>query len=267
MRDPSIHITKSRLLNILDAYGIMLSRELVNYIMDNARSYNLTSRTLVLTNAAGKRDSIKAQEEIEGETDAVLFNQALNNERKRKQHVFTPITKQDSSWIMLNKLALICDQMAKDFHIHKTEAYAAYVRLGINLMKKGYGLNRFAGYKDRIYELYSEETEVLKDENPEGTKALTQVYLQEAEKFYGKCPTLQPENRIHFLESRRLADILKADYESFVVSQIQGLEFTGNFPEPHQLHTGQAEHRYLSRKKVSQNFVRTIGSIDDYLTE
>lgn len=267
MKDPTIHIRKSTLRDIINAYGVLFSEDLVEFIMNEARPHNITTQTLVVTNAAGKRDYAKAKDEVEGENDAVSFNVALNNERKKLQHIFTPITKQDNAWNMLIKLSKIGNQMAKDFHIPKLEAYNAYVRLSIGLMRKGYALNKMAAYKDRVYELYAAELELTKDDNPEGTRLVMRVYLEEFEKFYGMPHTLLDEDRIHFLKARRIADSAQADYESFVVAQIQGLEFTGNFPEPYHLCSPQSEHRYLTRKKVAQTFVNTIGSIDTYMAD
>lgn len=267
MKDPTIHIRKSTLRDIINAYGVLFSEELLNFIMEEARPHNITSRTLVVTNAAGKRDYAKAKEEVEGENDTVTFNATLNNERKRLFHIFTPITKQDNAWGTLTKLANIGNQMADDFKLSKPQAYAIYIRLAVGLMRKGYALNKMASYKDRIYELYATELEVTRDGNAEGTKVLAQIYYEEAEKFYGKDPKRLDEDKVHFMKAREMADTIPADYESFVMAQIQGLEFTGNFPEPYQLYSAQAEHRYLTRKKVTQSFVSTIGSMDNYMAD
>lgn len=263
-KNPSIHVTKSVLRSILRSYGLIDSEDLLEYIFENARPHQLYNRALVVS-GSDRKPVAKDKLEAEQVSDAEAFNTVLTLERRKAGHLFPALSRDERAWQVLVKISKVAATMADDFNISKAEAFSAYAKLGVSMMGTKYSIQRLLSYKDRIYQALSEEMLVAKDTNPVGTSQLRTAYEMEFHKRHGQNFHQYPDHALHFVLAREMADKLNADYREFVVSQVHGLEFTGGFPEPQQLHTPNAETRYMQYLRTMETAKPVISSISEYM--
>jgi hypothetical protein len=150
--------------------------------------------------------------------------------------------------LMLKEVAKLAYDFAEDFDIvPREDGYKEFCKLGIGLMGKQYGLNKFKTYAKSINEYFESYVMVIQDDNVEATLEFysawqtamleaglgNQIYIDKDYKKY-----------VHIVFARQEADERNANYEDWVQAQFAGLAFANAIPELTQYHGENAANRF-----------------------
>lgn len=259
MRNPSIHLKKSDLLQVLTEIGYTKedSIELANDILKVASKYAVKNRVFVYSGTKVERTKI-VRSVVSNGADVELFNRILDSVRKQKKHQFVrQILKTDKEYQMLKDIATIAEEYCEMFgYSNKETGFADFCGLGVDLMGKKYGLSKFKYYKGHIFDLKESVVAIETDENKKGTEEFYQIYKKLMVVYANlevdlKNP-FKPERFKHIIFGRQEADENKADYKTWIKAQFEGLQFLNVVPELSQFYGDKAKERY-DRAYVQEN--------------
>lgn len=251
MKKPTIHITVNALAEILEELGISNSYAMSSRVLDiaHSRGMQLRNRAMIV----GKSGTKKRVERVVKTDNAALadsFQSILILKRRQAKHKhISTIGKTDRDYTLLKTVAELAEEFCTVFkHTDKQIGYGKFCEIGIALMGKKYGLNKFKYYSEKIFEVEEGLRLIRDDENEAGTSTLYAHWQKALLEYAGLERHIGNTSMdyVHFVYARQEADLYKADYRDWVYAQFEGLAFMNVVPELSQLYSGQASSRYES---------------------
>jgi hypothetical protein len=258
MRDPAIHIKRSRLAKILLDYGI--TKLDVDKIMTEAAKISIRNR-VVMTLPAKAR--VKAKRIAEATTDLVdIFNQCYVTVMTESKIKVLVIHKGDTQYLTLKEITRQAKEFCELFEWDYTQGFLVYLRTAVKLLGNKYSLYRLKGAADLIVTNYRSVVEINQDEDPIGTGILREAWDAAVKTYFGVSILIGDHDvnkLVHFVYARRDADSLKASYEDWMNAQFEKWSFLNSMPAFSQLHGDNAKINYqiymtkhVEDKKVSK---------------
>lgn len=259
-RDPSIHISKSKLLDIItelqgsQKHGVVYSSEvLVDKIFAMAKPHSIISRQV---NVSSDRIEKKATRLLKSSRlDADLFARLIFAVRKQRKHRgISQIKPGGKDWDLVKEVTASALNFCEEFSLKKREGFIKYIEVGLTKMAK-FNLSRFGNLYEPICETYEAIIEIEKDDNPSGTSELHDYYIRHIADCTGIYEDLKvlPEKYVWFVRARKEADRLKVPYAVYIKAQFSGLDFAKGIPHPVQLVGPKAILR-VNRYSYKKNF-------------
>ncbi len=280
MRDPSLHITKSNLIQVLNdlnytarTTGAILAEDIFNA----SQEYQIRDRYLKILNlkAKPKKKVVKSMAaEVQLEPKLVeIFNKNLvalrQNTTKNPTISVQVIGKTHRDYLLLKEVAKMAYEFAAHYNFDPLEdGIKKYILSGLKLMRK-YGLNRFKTYNRQIFESFEDELKVLTDDNRSETLKFHSIWqsimLDYSTLEYGINMNSDYDKAVHFIYAREQAKELGALYTNWIVAQFEGLTFMNAVPELSQFYGENAKGRYLRYMNQSKDDEEDISSVtEDY---
>lgn len=273
MRDPFLHIRRSSLIKILKELDF---KQPINTMADQlfnlAQPYQVRDKYLIV--AATAKSTRKMQKSLEAENPIIeKFNGILASVRIELKHKrVKPILKMEKDYIMLKEIAKLAYDFAEDFDIKpRSDGYREYCKAGIEMMGRGYALNKFKTYHNSIVEIFTALEALSEDEDVAATlefyatwQAMMLEYSELGDQIYIEK---EPKKYVHMLFGRAQADLQQADYEHWLRAQFEGMAFHSAIPELTQLHGDNAVKRYerYCRQGVEGATDETLKTTDENL--
>jgi len=239
MREPSIHITESKLAKVLESVlsvsGSPIKwdyKGLAKEILLRGKSYTLQSRKLLENNekAAQRLHRIG----LSTRDDAAVFANTLLMVRRRLKHKGLTLWKPESrEWSTLKEITSLANSFCGDFELTRERGYVKYCEIALSKMQK-FSLLKFASLQETITREYESLCLINQDTTPHITQALIDYYnklLVEA----GGTPIrydLQPDKQAAFIKVVKEAKSLKVRPSLYVMAQFEGLAWAKRVPDP-----------------------------------
>lgn len=241
-REQSIHITKDRLLEIVDSlmreqkHGVSYSSEMfVNKLFILAKPYSISTRNISVSN---DRLEKKVKRIINSSrVDADLFAQLIYAIRKKMKHRGISLIKPGSKdWDLVKEITASALNFCEEFDLRRREGFIQYIEIGINKMIK-FNLNKFPNMVETISETYSAIQEINSDSNPEATQEMYDFYIGYIADYTGIFENLKelPDKYVWFVRARKAAEKINVPGIAYIKAQFAGLDFAKGIPHPTQL--------------------------------
>lgn len=235
-RDPSIHITKSSLIEILEEIAIKEDAEkLANRLFFLARPYSIHTRTITVST---ERMEKKAKRLVQSSRhDADLLSKLIYNKRQKMKHRgISPIKVANKDWGMLKEITVHALNFTNEFKLTRRYGFLKYVEVGLSRMKK-FNLNKFLPMYQGICETYQALIEIEKDDDSEMTKQIYKIYARWVIEYTGLHDVLEelPERYVWFVRAREQARSMNVAVNVYMQAQFEGLDFAKGIPYPSQL--------------------------------
>lgn len=273
-REPSIHITYSRLRDIMrlhfdyDDNADDMIEDLISYIQQEAPKYTLEKRSInIKSQSVAKKVLNKVTND---KTDINLLAELILSVRINLKHKgVKPVDNNSSEWSSLKKLVPVINQYCNDFGLKKRKGYIDYITIGLNK------ITSFRGYLTKLYDMsesISLEKEALmfiEDDDTKGlTKEIHDYYVFLINKRTGTAESFKhnPIKYAKFIKVKELVKKLKTDYRTYIDSQFAQLEWTSSYPEPDQLINDKAIERYNKHIYTTKGKNKKENKADSSLT-
>ena len=254
MRDPSIHVTKSKFRELLKEFGI--NRFPTERFFVAAKQKAVTARIVAITN----KKNIKKINNIAlaAPGDANLAASILYAVRIQLKH--RGVKKIDESdkrqWPQIKALAEACNIFCQDFGLETREGYIQYIKIGFNRMGRTLRnfLPRLVSMAQNISDDYKAQRDLLDDDNVEATARVHDYYASVIADKTGLTVNYkdQPEVYVYFKALRDFCDKNNIDYESWIDAQFDALEWCNGMPEPQRL-LGDKPYQYYVKFMFKHN--------------
>ena len=135
-RDPSIHITKSDLIKVLEKLAIIKdARTIVDKIFHIAKSYSIHTRTITIST---DRMEKKAKKLIQSSRrDADLLAKLIYNTRQTMKHRGISLIKVGSrDWGILKEITAHALNFTNEFNLTRRYGFLKYTEIGLSKMKR-----------------------------------------------------------------------------------------------------------------------------------
>lgn len=245
MRDPALHITKSNLVKVLQSVGIKVDESKATEILKRAQPYQIKDRYQLQGNSRQRKkaDKLVAAEKENPYTE--VFQRLLTAYRQQIGHKFIrAVRESDREYVMLKEVSQSAETFATTFGLQREDGYKKFIQLGLTLMGKKYGLNRFKTYNEKIFFIYENLIVVSKDIDKEGTKQFYSLW-KEAMTYYAAIdPVLTDIEMVNMVYGRQEADECGAKYYDWIIAQFEGLAWLDAIPELSQFYGENAKKRY-----------------------
>jgi hypothetical protein len=244
-RDPALHVKQSDLVAVLKSMGVARPERFADTLMKKAVGRSVRNRYVVDVKAKRRKTAervIKA-----GNLDVDAFSGVLGQERMRADHRgVKPIRSGTSEYTTLKDVCQLAHDFAEAYKFDNTiDGYRTYCRIAIELMGKRYALRKMKSYDTRICELYEMNYAIQKDNDPEGTAAIHEIYQEIMQREANVEIDLSNEGRYAFMVyARQEADDVDAFYDDWVEAQFDALAFLNDVPNPNQLFGENAVERW-----------------------
>lgn len=259
-REPSIHITKTSLIEILKDLVITGPsrdyKEEAKFIFSKAKSLSLSTRSVTITN---KQLEKKANRLIQSSRqDADLFAQLIFATRKKMKHRgITPIKPGGKDWDVIKEITAHALNFCIANDLTKRAGFLKYIEIGLGKIKK-YSLVKFPSLQETIHETYQAIHEVEMDDNSEETDELYRVYFAKILENTGITDNSKemPEKYVWFVRARKAASEMNVKVKDYIDAQFEALDFARGIPHPTQLIGPKAKERvirYLYKNNININ--------------
>lgn len=264
MKNPAIHILQSKLIELItEAKNKKITdpKKLAEYIFYHNPN-NLQHR---------KQITLTSKEKVSiYEGDVSVFLQALYNVRSRegKGAYVELINGNSKQYGLAKEIAGIAEKFTLEAKKERLEGYTLFCEIGINLMGKRFGLNKFKSSALKIFEFLEYKNLVDNDPKQADTIRFYQTYRDKVEKETGVKYPLTPGDYMRFIcfyWGREQADKAKAKYKDFITAQFEGMKFLDVVPERYNLYGDEAGgryFRYMANKKQSNDLENRHGASD-----
>jgi hypothetical protein len=261
-RQPSIHITWERMVNILIECAHKFNNvgctadveDLVDSIFAKASKHALNHRKLL----AGNQKHAKTNTRIKASTldDARTFAITLMRVRKAEYHKGVTVIKESSrDWLVLKEVTQLALNFMQDFDLEKNEAFTMYIRYAIKRMKQ-FSLNKFHFLHEAICLDYQAYLKILKDPTPSQTQRVMDIYNGIIAEKTGSSFDYQtiPDKYQYFIDVKQECQRLGIKFEDYIKSQFAAFDWRSAVPEVSQLVGAKALERlnkYLFQNGIS----------------
>lgn len=242
-RQPTIKISKRLLRESLSHYPN--AEELVSTI-EKAATEDFKHRSVLFV----KKDKVGkvkvALETVSG--DFEKFNGILATERKSINHVgIFSIRSNSKDYTLALEIIEYANDFCRSFNKGQEEGYRMYVKYGLVLIGKKYGLSKFKYYNSKIFEHFESINLLSTDTDQTITNYMYEVWKYQMAKHKAEVPTkLTPEKAVNFIYARQAVESIKGDYKNWVIAQFEHFSFMSVIPELTQFHGETALDRYYS---------------------
>lgn len=268
MRDPGLHITKSKLARFIkewnndDTQGIKVN--LVDYIMKRGILHASLNRSILDPEKDTQRKSLSRLSSAKMD-DSTLFNKLLSDVRIQMKHRgFKRIDKFDSDWPFIVELSNLCNGFCSDFGLERKLGYIEYIKGYFYVRPGGFRVRQMKAFHEQIISRYQNKILIQEDENPKETEEAYHLYQNLVYDKVGVTPKYDkdenPEKYLCFVKVSKEARGIGLTTEDYVLAQFETLDWTGGFPTPEQMTTVNAKDRVL--KWMSENKLTTGRSKD-----
>ena len=264
MREPSIHVSESNLIKVLeeiidskDAKKMGLDLEyLANQILLRGRKYSLSHRKLLVTN---KKQQKAAENVVKSELQYnIMMANIIYLLRKTKRHKGIEIIKATNKrdWSILKVITAHALEFSEEyFEGNHKEAFKTYITLGMERMKS-FSLNKFPSMSASIIEGYGAMLKLKDDKNSDYTERAYKKYNYHVLNNIGTILVHYdkiPDKYKFFMEVAEKCKELKIAPEIYIDAQFDGLKWANGIPDPSQLIGDNANKRlqtYLFENQV-----------------
>jgi hypothetical protein len=248
-REPSIHITKSKLQEIIDSMfkpdsGVD-TKGITDKIFQHAKPHSLHTRTVTVSS---DRMEKKAKQLVQASRrDADLLAQLIYHRRKLMKHRGISLTQVASKdWVTLKGITAHALDFTNEFNLTRKYGFSKYVEVALSKMKK-FHLNKFIPMYQGICETYQAMLEIEKDDDSEMTKEMYKIYARRVIEHTGILDPLgeMPEKYVWFVRAREQSKSINVSVSIYMMAQFAGLDFTNGIPHPTQLVGPKATERVV----------------------
>lgn len=244
MREPSIHITKSRFEEILNTLEV--DNFPVEAFFVIARKMAINHRAVLVSNNKDTKRVTNILLASKG--DAALVADIIYATRIKFKHRGVRKINQSNSreWTLCKKLADICNTFCEDFQLETREGFIKYIEIGIRRMTDNRNLlQRLISMADNITNHYSAELEIAEDSLID-TKAIHDYFIKKIADATGIYESYenQPEKYVHFLRLGKFLIKKAWGHRQFIDAQFESLAWCNGLPEPSQMYNDKAIERY-----------------------
>lgn len=248
-REPSVHITKSQFLQLLEELDIKAFP--VDAFFRQAARRALNTRAVVVTNKKTTKQVSKVLLASKGDTQltADIIYAVRIKLKHRGVRKITEFHKRE--WALCKELTSICNQFAETYHFETArEAFIAYIELGFARMGKNNRnwLPRLVSMSDNIFGYYDSLQETNEDDNFQATNRIYEMFNRKIADATGIIETEElkdnPETHLHFYHLRKLLESQNWDAEDFIDAQFEAMAWCNSIPEVSLLYGPKAIERY-----------------------
>lgn len=242
MRDPSIHIRRSKLFDILIDFGIN-DRDMPQ-IMLAASKISIKNRVNLVLSSKGKQ---KAQRVVDANTDIVeQFNLAYSTVMKEQSIKVLVIRKGNPQYLSFIEIAQQAKEFCDLFELDYMQGFLIYIRLGVTILNKKYSLYRLKSASDRIVDKFRIRMTIINDSSPLLTELMFQAWEKAVKKYFNAVIGVRndTDKYVHFVYAKQDADEINANYDDWMCAQFEKWAFLNNMPEFSQLHGENAKLNY-----------------------
>nr|DAW38479.1 MAG TPA: hypothetical protein [Caudoviricetes sp.] len=238
MRDPSIHITKTKFKELLKELGVK-SFPVEDFFV-NAKQSAVNTRIMLIKSSKNRKKANNIALASLGDANlaanifySVQVSMKFKGVRKIEE-------SQPRLWASCKKLADICNTFCKDFELETRAGYIEYIKTGLNLLKnrnhKSY-LNSLLNMSEEISKTYQSKQELLEDSDPGFTKKIHDYYCKTIVNRTGIRVdyTNQPSLYAYFKDVANKCNEDDIDYRDWIDAQFEGLAWCNGMPEPQNL--------------------------------
>ena len=261
-REPSLHITKSKLYEIVSEimgsqkHGVTYSNtRIVDKIFSMAKPHSISSRNVTVTSDRIEKKAKRIMNS--SRIDADLFAQLVYAIRKKRKHRgIAPIRPGGKDWDLVKEITASALNFCDDFSLKKREGFIRYINIGTDKMVK-FTLNKFPNMHEAICESFAAIQEIEQDNDANGTKEMCDYYVQHIAEYTGIYEKIEslPEKYVFFVRARKIADEINVPGVAYIKAQFEGLDFAKGIPHPVQLVGPKALER-VNRYSYKRNFKR-----------
>jgi hypothetical protein len=258
MRNPSINITESNLILVLEkvlvknvhkAFDI---EKLAKRILCLSKPYSITNRKILLDNNHLEKKITKLN--ASNRNDADLFaNLLLNTRRKLRHRGIQQIKPNTKDWLLIKDITGQANQFCEEFDLEKRSGYLEYIETALSKMNK-FSLIKFPNMLSGIIECYAAKAELLNDPTPSTTEAIHNLYQRMITEKTGLPTdyTKNPEKYLYFLKVKELSEKIGIKPSIYIKAQFASFEWRDGIPDPIQLVGDKALER-LNKYLYSNN--------------
>lgn len=255
MRKPSIHIDIDTFTYIVNRLGKIDINNIEEFFVI-ARKHSINNRSVTISNDKLKRDIQRVVQSSKGDT-SLMADIIYSVRIKLKHRGVKRITLKDREWLQLKELTKLVNQFCNDFNLSTREGFIEYVELGLSKIQS------FRGYITKLINMYEsicrefESIKIIKeDDDPKATKELHDCFVSKVADRTGLYESYdgKPDKMVLFYKARVMCDELGVDYDTFIDSQFEALDWCNGMPVPESLIGDKAKERlnkYLFRNKIS----------------
>lgn len=238
MRDPSIHITKTKFKELLKELGVK-SFPVEDFFV-NAKQSAVNTRIMLIKSSKNRKKANNIALASLGDANlaanifySVQVSMKFKGVRKIEE-------SQPRLWASCKKLADICNTFCNDFELETRAGYIEYIKTGLNILKnrnhKSY-LNSLLNMSEEISKTYQSKQELLEDSDPEFTKKIHDYYCKTIVNRTGIRVdyTNQPSLYAYFKDVANKCNEEDIDYRDWIDAQFEGLAWCNGMPEPQNL--------------------------------
>ncbi len=238
MRDPSIHITKTKFKELLKELGVK-SFPVEDFFV-NAKQSAINTRIMLIKSSKNRKKANNIALASLGDANlaanifySVQVSMKFKGVRKIEE-------SQPRLWASCKKLADICNIFCKDFELETRAGYIEYIKTGLNILKnrnhKSY-LNSLLNMSEEISKTYQSKQELLEDSDPGFTKKIHDYYCKTIVNRTGIRVdyTDQPSLYAYFKDVANKCNEDDIDYRDWIDAQFEGLAWCNGMPEPQNL--------------------------------
>jgi hypothetical protein len=258
MRDPSLHITRSELIKLLNEAGCDKGHSdiewLANFILKKAYKKSPTARHITVSNDRMEKKIKKVL--ASSISDAELFSMLLMHKRKSLKHKgITQIKAGSRDWNTIKEITVIANEFCETHKLDKREGYIEFINIGTERMAK-FMVVKFLNMGGSIMDIYGYKRELAKDDKKDQTKSLHDFYQHLILSKTGLSIQYldKPEKYVYFYRSRLQANKLGISGQEYIKAQFYALEWRQGYPDPIQLVGEKALqnlNKYLYEKGIS----------------
>lgn len=249
VRDPSIHITKSNLLNVCRKAGITFPEDFVDELMMESVKINIRNRVIVVAKSAVRKKLVKT---IYAEDQIVEdFNRAYTMILKDNDIRAAQIYKDSQSYLTLKEIAKSAQTFCESFDMQDMiSGFKVYVQLGVDILERNFSIYRLKSAEARIINRYENVQMLADDSDKDGTLRMMKAWRKSMMAFHSmEFDVLDPARLAVFVLARQDADTLKADYQDYMDAQFDKWTYLNAMPEFSQLYGENAAiayHKYMA---------------------
>lgn len=250
-REPSIHITKSQFLQILEELEVEKKAFPVDAFFRMAAQRAINTRAILVKNKKVTKKVTKVLLASKGDTQLtadILYAVRIKLRHRGVRKISEYHTRE---WSLCKELTSICNQFAETYPFSTIrEAFITYIELGFSRMGNNCRnwLARLISMSDNIFTYYDSLIGVSGDENKAETTKLYNIYNRKIADATGIVETKSlednPEEHRNFFELRKLLEKEGWDPEDFIEAQFEAMAWCNGIPEPSNLYGQKAIDRY-----------------------
>lgn len=251
MRDPSIHIRRSSLSEILKEIVQGDIEYIIDEIFKRSNMHAIRNRVLVEVKS---RDKKRLERIASVDKDLAERFHAIYQQVNMNNNIRTSVIKQtDSKYATLKEVAQQAKNFCDMFNLEEESGFKAYVTIGIKLSGNNYSIYRLKGLADKIIKYYEDILAIENDEDSDGTTDFYVAWQNAMIKHTGRSMSIEdPHMYVNFIYGRQAANKTEAKFEDWVEAQFERWTPSGTIPELYHLFGDNAElayTKYIAAKK------------------